>query len=185
MAIYQFNIVLIPRQSIVDKYGEIPTKLFIDHQAWERYWKKEGINNYDFEDSLTIAWWKKRNILFTNREPFINNFTKQVEWTRDSTDSKTYGDSETNDFNIGLTTEGFIEDFSCRIDLRKLDTNFIGNIFILSQHLECLLLDKKGNLFEPTFDKLIENFKQSNSFNFVANPSDFFDKLSIGQIKQE
>ena len=186
MAIYQYKIDLIPRQSIVDKYGDIPNNLLIDHEAWERHLNKENIeNDFDFEDALTIPWWKERKVLFNEIENFIDSITKLIEWSKDYTDSKSYGNNDTNDFSIGLTDEGYIGDFGVRFDLRELDKKFIENIFVLAKKIDCLLIDRKGNLFEPTFDKLVENIEQSNSFKFVSNPTDFFDKLSSAQIKPE
>jgi hypothetical protein len=186
MAIYQYTIKFIPRQSIIDKYGEIPNQFSIDQEAWEKHWEKEDIeSDYDFEDALTISWWDNRSILFKNFEPFVDAFIKPVEWADNSIGSKRYGDDKTNDFSIELDTDGFIEDFNCRFDLRNLDKHFVINILSLAQQLDCLLLDRKGNLFQPTFEKLIENIKLSNSFNFVINPADFLNKFSNGIIKPE
>ena len=186
MAIYQYKIELIPRQSIVEKYGEIPTQLFIDQEGWQRHWEKADIEGeHDFEDALTIPWWTERKIPFKELESFIGTFTKPVEWSKDFTDSKSYGNNDTNDFSIGLTTDGFIEDFGCRFDLRELDNNFIEHIFIIAKRLDCLIMDRKAKLFEPIFDKLIENIKESNSFKFVTDPTGFFDNLSSGKISLE
>jgi hypothetical protein len=186
MAINQYNISLIPRQSIIEKYGELPTQLFIDHDAWQRHFDtKDFDSEYDFEDAQTINWWRDRNVVFKDIELYIDSFTKPIEWSKNSTDSKSYGDNSTNDFFIGLTNEIHIDEFSCRIDVSNLDQNFINHILVLTKRLDCLLMDKKGNLFEPTFEKLVENIRKSNSFKFVSNPLDFFDKLSSGEIKPE
>jgi hypothetical protein len=185
MAIYQFNIDFIPRQSVVDKYGQIPTHLFIDHAAHEKHWQKDLDSDYDFEDALTIRWWDNTKNKFTDIEPIIDSFTKPIEWSKKYADTRSYGDNDTNDIIFALTAEGYIEEFGCRIDLRELDKNFIENVFNIARRLDCLLMDKKGNLFEPSLDKLIENIKLSNSFKFVSNPADFLDKFSKGQIKPE
>jgi hypothetical protein len=186
LAIYQYHITLIPRQSLVDKFGTIPNKLTIDNAAWTKHWDKADINaDYDFEDAMNILWWIDRQIPFKTIEPFIDSFTKLVDWSKNSTDYKSYGDNDTNDFSIGLTNDDCIEDFGCRLDLRELDRSFIDNILSLAKQLDCLLMDKQGNLFEPTFDKLVDSIKQSNSFKFVSNPTDFLDKLSNGLIQPE
>ena len=185
MAIYQYNIDFFPRQSIVDKFGQIPTHLFIDHDAHEKHWEKDLDADYDFEDALTIRWWEKVNSKFTDIEPLIDAFTKPIEWSKKYTDSRSYGDNDTNDIYFALTTEGFIDEFSCRIDLRSLDKRFIENLFKIALRLDCLIMDRKGNLFEPTFDKFVENVRLSNSFKFVNNPTDFLDKLASGEIKPE
>jgi hypothetical protein len=185
MAIYQYNIDFLPRQSIVDKYGQIPQHLFIDHVAHEKHWDKPSDSEFDFEDALTIRWWDNVNSKFSDIEPLMNVFTKPIDRSGVHSDTKRYGDDQTSDIFISLTAESFINEFSCRIDLRVIDKAFIENLFIVAKRLDCLLMDRKGNLFEPTFDKLIENIKQSNSFKFVSNPTDFLDKLSTGQIKPE
>ena len=186
MAIYQYNIEFIPRKSILDKYGEIPNRLYIDHDALKDHLEKDNLeSNYDFDDAFTIRWWEERKILFSEIEPTIISFEKPVEWLKDSADLRRYGNEATNDLTFVLTEDGLIEDFGCRINISILDKNFIDNIFTLAKQIDCLLIDRKGNLFEPTYDKLFENIKQSNSFKFVSNPTDFFDKLSSGQIKPE
>jgi hypothetical protein len=48
----------------------------------------------------------------------------------------------------------------------------------IERELDCLLLDRQGNLFQPTLENLADNIKKSNSFKFVINPSDFLTKLS-------
>ncbi len=36
MAIWQYQLNIIPKSAIFDKYGEIPEKLFIDEKGWEK-----------------------------------------------------------------------------------------------------------------------------------------------------
>lgn len=174
MAIYQYHIELIPRQSIIRKSGKIPKSIVIDHDS-----------SKDMDGAVTENWWDERQILFADIEPYIDSFAKPVEWLKDSKDLKSYGDTATNDFTIGLKDFMYIEELDCRIDLRELNLNFINHVLEIAQKLDCLLFDKKGNLFEPTLPELIENIKQSNSFMFVTSPFDFLDKLSTGQIKPE
>ena len=186
MATYQYKVYLIPRKSIAEKYSKIPSQLFIDLEAWEKHWAKESVEDvYDFEDALTIEWWKERGVLFEPIEPLILKFAKQVKWTMNSLTSKSYGNNETNDISIDLTEDFFIKQFSFRIDLRKLDRKFIDNIFSIAQQLDCLLLDRKGNLFEPIVEVFLKYAHQSSAFLFVENPSDYLYQLSNGTLKPE
>jgi hypothetical protein len=66
---------------------------------------------------------------------------------------------------------------SSRIDLREIDRSFIDNVLTIVKELNCVLLDRQGNLFEPTPENLSDNTKKSNAFKFVTNPTDFLDKL--------
>jgi hypothetical protein len=186
LAIYQYKVYLIPRKSIVEKYNKILKQLFIDHEGWEKHWDKESNEDiYDFEDALTVKWWTERRILFEPIEPLIVKFAKQVAWTKNSVSSKSYGNSETNDIFIDITKENFIEHFTFRFDLRKFDQKFMDNIFNIAKQIDCLLLDRKGNLFEPTIEAFTENAKKSSAFLFVENPSEYMYQLSTGLFKHE
>jgi hypothetical protein len=66
---------------------------------------------------------------------------------------------------------------SFRIDLREIDKSFIDNVLTIVKDLDCLLLDRHGNLFEPKPEILSDNLKKSNAFKLVTNPTDFFNKL--------
>src|SRR4051812_48252297 len=186
MAIYQYNLYLIPQQSIVEKFGKIPSQLFIDHDAWTRHWDKEiWEEGYDFEDALTTNWWKERAFLFERIEPFIHTFAKPVAWSKLSTEHKSFGNNATNDFSIGLLEGRFIDNFHCRIDLRKIDRKFVDHLLSLAKQMDCLLLDRKGNLFKPSFDQLTDKLQQSNAFQFISDPSNFADKFANGKIQSD
>ncbi len=186
MAIHQYKVYLIPRKSIAEKYHEIPKQLFIDHEGWEKHWEKESDEDiYDFEDALTTKWWTERKILFNQVEPLIAKFSKQVAWTKNSISSKSYGNSETNDLSIDITEDNFIEHFNFRFDLRKFDQKFMDKIFSIAKLIDCVFLDRKGNLFEPNFELFTENSKKSSAFLFVNNPSEYLYQLSTGLFKHE
>lgn len=185
MAIYQYNIDFIPQQAVIDRHGQIPTQLFIDNDAHGKQWEKDDESDYEFEDALSIRWWDKVRAKFSDVESFIDSFTTPIEWSKNQTDSRSYGNNDTNDMYFSLTPDGFIEEFGCRIDLHDFDRNFIDNVLTLAKRLDCLLMDRKGNLLKPDIDKLVVNIKTPNSFMFVSNSTDFLDKLSSGQIKPE
>lgn len=185
MAINQFNITLIPRQPIVDKFGSVPTQLFVDHAARKKHFGKSFGAEFDFEDDLTINWWQNCKIKYTDIEPIVSSILSPIKWTEEFYDSKSYGDKNDNDIFIGLADKIYIDEFDCRINVAQLDKNFINLILDLAKELDCLIIDKRDRLFDPTIENLMESIKQSNAFKFVSNPSNFFDKLSTGHIKPE
>ncbi|MBI3133815.1 MAG: hypothetical protein HYZ14_03985 [Bacteroidetes bacterium] len=185
MAINQFNITLIPRQPIVDKYGSVPTQLFVDHAARQKHFDKDFEAEFDFEDDLTVNWWRHNKIKFTDIEPNVSSMLRPIEWTEKYDDIKSYGDKNDNDISISLADKIYIDEFDCRINVVLLDKNFINLILNLAKQLDCLFIDKQDRLFEPTIENLIDSIKTSNAFKFASNPSDFFDKFSSGQIKPE
>ncbi len=185
MAIWQFTLYFIPKQSLLNKYPSIPEKLHIDHDAWDKYYKENELTDeYDFEDALTINWWSNSNILTTDVFPILNYYEPI---SQDSFGSvKYFGNADTNNITVCYNKEtNKIEDLDCRIDLRKIDTKFINNVFDFAKQFECLLMDRQGRLIEPVFSKLMDAIKLSNSFRFVTNPTDFLDDLSKGIIKPE
>ena len=165
MAIYQYHLTVIPRQTILRHWNPIPDKL-------------QYRDNPEFGDDLiNFNWWDNLNTDFDDIEKRIRTFADQVEWTKRTEGIKTFGNNDTNDITISKTELGQLEGVSFRIDLREIDKSFIDNVLTISKDLDCLLLDSQGNLFEPTHENLADKVKTSNAFRFVANPTDFLNKL--------
>ena len=101
----------------------------------------------------------------------------QVEWTKKFENGGDYGNNDTNDISIAKNEPGNLDEFSFRIDLMEIDKNFIDSVLTIVRDLDCLLIDRQGNLFEPTNENLSDNIKKSSAFKYVANPTDFLNKL--------
>jgi hypothetical protein len=133
-------------------------------------------DNPAFDDLIDIQW-EKEQVDFGVIERRILSFADKVDWTKEFEDGGSYGDNATNDVSIYKNGRGNLTDFSFRINLVQIDSYFINNILTIAKELDALLLDKQGNLFAPTHEKLADNIKNSDSFQFVNNPTDFLDKL--------
>jgi hypothetical protein len=165
MAIYQYHVTVIPRQTILRHWNPIPDKI-------------QYRDNPKFGDDLiNVNWWENLNTDFVDIEKRIRPFADQVEWTKRTEGMKTFGNNDTNDITISKTETGQFEGISLRIDLRKIDRVFIDHVLAISKDLDCLLLDSQGNLFEPTHENLADKIKTSNAFKFVTNPTDFLRTL--------
>jgi hypothetical protein len=165
MAIYQYHVTVVPRQTILRHWNPIPEKV-------------QYRDNPKFGDDLNnVNWWDNLNLDFDDIEKRIRVFADQVEWTKTTEGMKTFGNNDTNDITISKTEQGQLEGISFRIDLREIDKGFINNVLTISKDLDCLLLDTQGNLFDPTHENLTDNIKTSNAFKFVTNPSDFLNRL--------
>jgi hypothetical protein len=165
MAIYQYHVTVIPRQTILRHWNPIPNKV-------------QYRDNPEFGDDLiNVNWWDNVNTDFDNIEKRIRTFADQVDWTKRTEGMKTFGNNDTNDITISKTDLGQFEGMLFRIDLREIDKRFIDNVIAISKDLDCLLLDSQGNLFEPTNENLADNIKTSNAFKIVTNPTDFLSKL--------
>jgi hypothetical protein len=166
MAIYQYQLIVVPRQTILQHWDIIPVKIQVrDNPA------------FDEDDLINVKWWDKEKIEFKTIEKSILVFADQVEWTKGNENVKTFGDNDTNDITITKGEFGKLEEMYFRIDLREIEREFIDNVLTIVKDLDCLLLDRQGNLFEPTLENLSGNIKKSNAFKFVTNPTDFLDKL--------
>src|SRR6478752_3912785 len=173
MAIYQYHLTVIPRQTILRHWDIVPVKVQVhDNPA------------FDEDDLINVKWWDKEQIDFKIIEKTILGFADQVEWTKRSETVKDFGDNETNDITIVKGETGLLEEMSFRIDLREIDRSFIDKVLAIIKDLDCVLLDRQGNLFEPTPENLSDNIKKSNAFKFVTNPTDFLKKLGT-EIKME
>jgi hypothetical protein len=67
MAIYQFQLTIIPKKGVLEKYGFIPERLEIDYEERKthHYLKKDGlIDEADkFSDALTQDWWSSTELI--------------------------------------------------------------------------------------------------------------------------
>lgn len=172
MAIYQYHVTVIPRQTLLRHWNPIPNKV--------QYRDNPKLG----DDLIDVNWWENLNPDFDDIEKRIRSFADQVEWTKTTEGMKTFGNNATNDITISKTELGQLEGISFRIDLREIDKGFIDNVLTISKDLDCLLLDSQGNLFEPTHGNLADNIKKSNAIKFLTNPTDFLTKLDK-EIKME
>jgi len=136
MAIYQYHLTVIPRQTILRHWDIVPVKVQVhDNPA------------FDEDDLINVKWWDKEQIDFKIIEKTILGFADQVEWTKRSETVKDFGDNETNDITIVKGETGLLEEMSFRIDLREIDRSFIDKVLAIIKDLDCVLLDRQGNLF--------------------------------------
>jgi len=187
MAIWQFHIYLIPKQSLLQKYNTIPDTLEIKTEDWEDF--TENFSVYEgvpFEDAMTIHWWKPLNLSFDALLPIVQSFGDLQEWTKTCDGLKQFGDTEGPDICVSYEPQtNIVEEVSCRIDVRA-DTLFhINQLLSLAGQFDCLLMDSKGSLYSPTIDNLMEKIKASNAYRFAKDPRQFFDDLSKGVIQPE
>lgn len=167
MAIWQFNIYFIPRQTLFDIYGEVLTEL-------------------EYEEALSIPWWINLHVNVGNLLPLLQQFGELQEWTSEINGLRSFGDDETNDISVSYNkrTE-MVDDLSCRLDLRKIDRDFIAKVFSIATHFDCLLMDCKGKLFQPLIEELSESIQLSSANRFVTDPRQFLEDMSNGKVAPE
>jgi hypothetical protein len=177
MATYQYNILLLPRQSVVARFAKLPTdsiKLLFS----------ENDKDKEFEFWF-LDWWTDCNFNYENVLPRPETKYKEVTWTKPYEDIMSFGNENENDITFDLTQQKHIKNIQIRIDLREPDLNFIKFVIEIAKNTNSVFLDRQGFIFEPTSQDLYDSIKKSNAFSFINNPYDFLDRLSHGQIKIE
>ena len=187
MAIWQFHIYLIPKKSLLNKYGQVPTRLAMDKEAWRDYIQNADLDTEpDFEDALTIHWWLDLNINFDDILPLLKTFGNIQSWTQNADGLRNFGNTETNDISVCFDNRTkIVEEISCRLDLRQLDKDFIDKVLSLATQFECLLMDRQGRLYQPSVEALFDTIKLSNANRFVGDPKQFLNDLSKGIVTPE
>ncbi len=167
MAIWQFNIYFIPRQTLPDKYGQVLSEL-------------------EYEDALTIHWWLNLNMDTNQLLPLLKQFGDLQEWTSRTEGLRSFGDTEANDISICFDNKTYkVEELSCRLDLRQIDKDFVDKVLSFATQFDCLLMDSNGRIFQPTVKALADSIQLSNAKRFVTDPRQFLDELSTGIVTPE
>jgi hypothetical protein len=182
MASWQFNLFLIPRVSLLNRYKHIPMKLYVDHRNEDNR-LKTNLEAYEIDDALDVDWWTDLNIYTSDLFPIIEEFAALGNnWSTESL--KNFGDSDKNDIHVHFNKDTQqIEEVSCRFDLRELNKEFIDKSLLLAQQFNCLLMDNDGILIQPNLSNLFELIKSSNAFRFVSDPEKYLDDISNGRIQ--
>src|SRR5206468_5305894 len=103
VAIWQFHIYFIPRQSLFDKYGHVPTQLEMNKEGWEDYIESGDLDKEpEFEDALSISWWSTLNLDIKELLPTLQQFGQLQEWTARTEGLRSFGDTETNDISVSF-----------------------------------------------------------------------------------
>lgn len=187
MAIWQFHIYFIPRQSLFDKYGHAPIELEMNKEGWADYIEKFNLDEEpDFEDAMTIQWWQNLNLDINELLPLLQQFGELQEWTAQTDGLRRFGDTETNDISVGFDHQtNKVQEVSCRLDLRQIDKGFVSKLLSLATRFDCVLMDRQGRLYEPTVENLINKIELSNANRFVKDPRQFLDDMSKGIVTPE
>ena len=190
MAIWQYYLKVIPKESVIKKYGFVPSKLEINHEGWVKYQQDRwnGIKSeINFEDAQTINWWKDVFFDKKNTVSSINKLIKQCDWSNSDTigwkgDTR---NNQDNDVYIHFDESEKVIEFTFRTDLRNDSLDFLAEMLEICKENDWLVMDDDGYLFEPKFLEVYESMRKSNASRFLENPEKFFEDFERGAIKPE
>jgi hypothetical protein len=189
MAVWQYLLIVIPKKAILEKYGEIPNELLIDHEGWEKYWGNiadiEILPEPDFEDANTIKWWTNINLDINETSEQIDKLVSRADWGQDSINCINWKGSsenkEDNDCFISFDPNTqTVDEFQFRTDLRNKEnsTKFLNGMLNLCQQNNLMVLNSNGVLFEAKSELIFNDIKRSSAATFLSDPATFLDKLA-------
>lgn len=184
MAIYQFPILIIPRISVLERYGHIPAQLEIKKDEWDAFWEKhisidaENVEP-DFEDARTIKWWKNSEVDIEYLEHAMDQIITRASWGNKS-DLKWKSEQAAYDHDAYIDfdkTANMIEEFQFRLDLTDPSLTFLNSMLDLCASHDWILMDLKGHLCLPNLSDLVELIKISDAARFLDDPIAFLNTL--------
>lgn len=180
MAIWQFHIDFIPASGAIRVLSGVPKMLPSRFKSrFLSFW--QSLNSYE---DPTKAFWTGHFAGHITEE--LDNRLPIVEWLKDAEGINSWGSPETNDVRLAfepVTKE--IKSFSCRIDLRDIDDDFIDLLLGIATQKELLIVGPKGNIIQPNRLELGKLMSNSKAANFVADSDKFIADFIEGKGKPE
>ena|SRR5690349_15867957 len=187
MAIYQFQLTLIPRKGIIEKFGLLPERLDIDYEERKNYYHLKKDNLLDkadkFKDALVQDWWST-----TALQPVevVHQIDKKIRRANYGNDIwivwKFYSLELDNDASMLINGEtGKIAELQFRADLRENNLKFLQEMVKLAHDYDWLLMDLNGNLVNPEMKEIVGLIKNSNAYKFLQDPTRFLTGLGEGE----
>jgi hypothetical protein len=154
MAIWQFDMHMIPLQSVEDHFGLVP--ILVSREDFDRY-----------------DWWTPGPA-----EGIATELSRLLPTTPSWSESvRIWGEMDGN--RVDMVSEGSdLLDVFVRVDARVISYQFLSQLCDLAQKYDCLLLTEGGYVIRPSLSKMLASIARSNAFKFVSDPDGFIRELS-------
>ena len=153
MAIWQYDLVAVPREPINSVCGrlpsEFPPELFDSRNWWNG---KDGPDESELSALL----------------PASSSWSESI---------RAWGESDGNRIELHFD-KGQLFEIKIRIDLREPAKQFLDGIGELAARHDLLFWAEEAILLEPKRDALVADITKSRAFSFVRDPSGFLERLS-------
>lgn len=150
MATWQYELRLLPKESLQKYYGSIPRALPVIKKPDEK-----------------IEWWKGINVDIQDIEARISKvipIDKNID-PIDAISWKGYEERQDNDVWIDYSEKELIS-FIVRIDYRDPNMKFLKEILQLAKDINAIFVNKSYNTFEPNIKALIQEMSICDSALF-------------------
>ncbi len=163
MAIWQFQLLLIPRERVVCDLGAPEARM--SREQWD-----------------TTDWWSQHQPPADFQFRIAAVLPAYKSW---SPDILMWGSEDSNRIHVCLDdTHERIEEVSIRVDLRQPWQQFARAIADLAQHTDCVIAVWPHRTFEPSLDRLMTEIAGSESARFVRAPREYFEELARDPNKE-
>jgi hypothetical protein len=152
MAIWQYDLIAIPRSAIQEAFGAIPVQISQEVLDSRNWWGDVDISRIEEFESLL---------------PNAPSWTSAI---------RIWGTNDGNSIELHYS-EGRLYEVKCRIDLRDVASAFIENTVRAASRTNCLLINDEGIVLVPHVEAVVKDISRSNAFSFVADPITFLNNL--------
>jgi hypothetical protein len=188
MAISQFYLVAIPKEGIIEYFGEIPTKLEVGFNKRTENFLNGNEEEFDYFEFIQHKCWSLSKINSNEIIDHLDQKLPRANWGNESESNKWKNETEDFDNDAWILTckeTSQIIEFTFRADLRQHDLKFLIEMIKLSKTMKLLLVDIKGNLVQPEIGSVFELVRKSNALRFVEDPRKYLTDLEKGEVEIE
>lgn len=153
MAIWQYKLTAIPKETVINKYGGTPERLLINSEDWQ-------------EDATFQNWYATSELNAQKTMQTIDQLVPRGHWQTASDAVFWKGDTNNNEDNdCGILFDkktNTITDFEFRTDLRKQEniTHFLVPLLRFCEDHNLMVFNAKGNLFKPQLQLILADIKK-------------------------
>jgi hypothetical protein len=155
MALWQFDLHLIPKRKINDAFNKPPYK----------------IGRYVFDNT---DWWSDFRLPHDYLKLLDSNLPQYESWSQDIL---SWGSEEGNRIEM-FFEDAKISSIFIRVDVREIQESFFELLITFAQLCDCfLLLMEEMVLIEPELELLKQEIERSKAMKFVENPTTYFEEI--------
>lgn len=122
--------------------------------------------------------WSDRTASGLLLEEFAKLFPTLSSW---STHVQSWGWTDGNQIDV-LVHDGVIEDVRVRLDARNVSVPFVVDLMAIARRFSLVIRLPNGSIVRASPKHLLEAFRRSDAFKFVADPLKFLQ--SIREIEE-
>lgn len=153
MAVWQFDLKILPVDKVLNKYKKLPTKV-----SWETC--DEVFN------------WKDCRVSKKSLMSLENILSPQKSWSKNI---KQYGNTDETCVKLFFENNSLLE-VSVRLDIRSVTKKMLFAIVYFAEENHGVFVSEEEDLIEPSLEFILKALKSSKAYLFVEAPDKFFEK---------